>query len=315
VREKFPDAHITLVVAAGSAELLPAISGVDRTFIARGQIRDAAAWFTVARRRFDYCVDFTHSDRSAFLTVLSRARKRVTSGHARLQSKLRALGYNELVDCSLRLSHTVDYNLALLEPLGIRDASPKVQLHLPPSPVEQAQKVLERENVKGEFLLLHPGSARIEKFWEAERWADVLKFAAERQLPCVLTGGNSPLEQNHIKEIRRYARHPFIDVSGKISLLTLAALIQRARLVTTVDSAPVHLASAMQTPQVVLFGPTNSLHWRPRFTPALILQAGNPEPLTEFAPNRKAVAMNQISTAQVIDAMKALLAAPPAASA
>ena len=108
VREKFPDAHITLVVAAGSAELLPAISGVDRTFIARGQIRDAAAWFTVARRRFDYCVDFTHSDRSAFLTVLSRARKRVTAGHARLQSKLRALGYNQLVDCSLRLSHTVE---------------------------------------------------------------------------------------------------------------------------------------------------------------------------------------------------------------
>jgi ADP-heptose:LPS heptosyltransferase len=190
-----------------------------------------------------------------------------------------------------------------------------VQLHLPPSPLEQAQRVLEREKISGEFILLHPGSARIEKFWEAERWAAVIEFAAEHRLPCVVTGGNSALEQDHIAAIKRQAGHPFVDLSGKISLLTLAALIQRARLLTTVDSAPVHLASAMQTPQVVLFGPTNPLHWRPRFSPALILQAGHAEPLTDFAPNQKRVPMNQISTEQVIDAMKALLAVPRAASA
>ena len=59
-----------------------------------------------------------------------------------------------------------------------------------------------------------------------------------------------------------------------------------------------HLAAAMQTPQVVLFGPTNPLHWRPRFTPALILQGDQPGPLTEFAPKQKRAAMNQISTEQ-----------------
>ena len=314
VREKFPDAQITLIVAAGSAELLPAISGVDQTYIARGQIRDAAAWFNVARRGYDYCVDFTHSDRSAFLTVLSAARKRVTASHARRQSKLRALGYNELVESSLRLSHTVDYNLALLEPLGIRGASQQAQLRLPPSPIEQAARVLEREDVAGEFVLLHPGSARIEKFWEPERWARLIDFAAERQLACVVTGGSAPLEQDHLAQIKRHAGQPFVDLSGKIDLLTLAALIKRARLLTTVDSAPMHLASATQTPQVVLFGPTNPLHWRPRFCPAVVVQAGHAEPLTEFTPAQKRAAMNQISTAQVIDAMKALLAVPRSAS-
>jgi len=75
-----------------------------------------------------------------------------------------------------------------------------------------------------------------------------------------------------------------------------------------------HLAAATQTPQVVLFGPTNPLHWGPRFSPAIILQAGHPAPVTEFSPKQKPVPMNQISTEQVIDAMKTLLSAPSGVS-
>jgi ADP-heptose:LPS heptosyltransferase len=71
-----------------------------------------------------------------------------------------------------------------------------------------------------------------------------------------------------------------------------------------------HFAAATQTPQVVLFGPTNPMHWYPRFTPAVILQGHQPTPLTEFAAKQKAVEMNRISTEQVIDAMEALLATP-----
>ena len=310
VRAKFPEAEITLVVAPGCAELLPAISGVDHALVAS----DAASWLTLARHRYDYCVDFTHSDRSAFLTVLSLAPRRITAAHARVQSKLRALAYNELVDCSLRLLHTVDYNLALLAPLGIRDAVPQLQLGLPARADEQAQRILTREKIGGEFVIVHPGAARSEKFWEPDRWAAVIAFAAERQLPCFVTGGSSPLEKTHIAEIKRLASAPFVDLSGKIDLLTLTALIKRARFVATVDSAPMHLAAAMQTPQVVLFGPTNPLHWRPRRSPALILQAGKDEPLTEFTPDHVPVEMKRISTAQVIDAMKALLAAPRASS-
>ncbi len=309
VREKFPQAEITLVISAGCAELLPAIRGVDRALIA-----SEGAWFEIARQRYDYCIDFTHNDRSAFLTVLSKARHRITASHARIQSKLRALAYNELVDCSLRLTHTVDYNLALLAPLGIVGASQQLQLHLPMSAHEQAQRLLEREKITGDFVIAHPGAARIEKFWEPERWAAVIEFAAGRQLACLITGGSSPLEQTQIAEIKRQARASFIDLSGQIDLLTFTALIKRARLLTTVDSAPMHLAAAMQTPQVVLFGLTNPFHWRPRFTPAVILQAGNDEPITEFSPDQRPLPMNHISTAQVIDGMKALLAAPRAIS-
>ena len=122
------------------------------------------------------------------------------------------------------------------------------------------------------------------------------------------------MERAHIAEIQANCRQPFVDLSGKVDLLTLAALIKRARALTTVDSAPMHLAVATGTPQVVLFGPTNPLHWAPRFSPALVLQGNRPAPVTEFSPKQKPVAMNQISTEQVIHAMKALLSAPSGVS-
>src|SRR3954470_10562140 len=124
VREKFPRANVSLIVSADTRELLPAVRGVDRTFIARKKISDAANWFTVARRKYDYCFDFTRNDRSAFLTLLSAAKKRVTADHPRLRAKLRSLSYNVLVDCAIGDMHTVDYHLCLLQPLGVRGASP-----------------------------------------------------------------------------------------------------------------------------------------------------------------------------------------------
>src|SRR5205085_6602530 len=103
-----------------------------------------------------------------------------------------------------------------------------------------------------------------------------------------------------------------IDLSGKIDLLTLAALIAQARLLVTVDSAPMHLAAATDTPQVVLFGPTNPFHWRPRQRKALILQGKSPEPIGHFAARQERLPMKLISTQAVIDAMNSLLSMPTA---
>src|SRR5215210_2447485 len=187
VREEFPRAHITLVISADCAELLPAIPGIDQSFVARGKISDAAHWFFLARRRFDYSLDFTRTDRSAFITLLSGAKKRITADHPRQRIKLRARSYNTVVDLPIGLMHTVDYHLALLQPLGIRDPSPLVRLDLPPAASTRAGAVLRAAGLNGDFVLLHPGSARAEKFWEAERWAALISSAAEMGLPCVVT--------------------------------------------------------------------------------------------------------------------------------
>ncbi|HEV3409301.1 MAG TPA: putative lipopolysaccharide heptosyltransferase III [Chthoniobacterales bacterium] len=314
LREKFPEAHITLVVSAGTRELLPAIRGVDDTIVARGKLTDAASFFGVARRKFTYCFDFTRNDRSGFVALLSGARQRVTADYPRRRGKLQSIAYNVLVPLDVGRMHTVDYHLGLVEAIGIRDASPHVQLTLPPSAREQAEHVLSTAGLRREFIVLHPGSARAEKFWNAERWAEIIAWLDERGVACALSGGKSALEQAHIAEIKRHTGSAIVDFSGRVDLLTLAAVIERAQLLVTVDSAPVHLAAATKTPQVALFGPTNPFHWHPRSSPAIILQGGTAYPPAEFSPKAKPAAMSLISTGGVIDAMEALLATPRGAT-
>jgi predicted lipopolysaccharide heptosyltransferase III len=312
LREKFPDASISLVVSSAVKELLPAITGIDKVFEVRGKTDDAFDWIALSLGKFDYCLDFTRNDRSSFLTFLSGARKRITSDHPKIRTKFRSKSYNEFVESPVGFLHTIDYHLALLKPLGIENPSRAIRLQLPEATLMKADELLRTANVD-EFVCFHPGSARAEKFWEAGRWAQLIDHcAAETGLSCVLTGGRSAIEQAQIAAIKAATRSSIIDLSGKTSLLTLAALVRRARLLVTVDSAPMHFAAAWDTPQVVLFGPTNPFHWHPRSESAAVLLGGIDGPVTEFNPKQRAVPMNQISTKSVIDAMEGLLSAPAA---
>ena len=313
LREKFPHASISLVVSAAVKDLLPAIAGIDKVYEVRGKTDDALDWIALSFGKFDYCLDFTRNDRSSFLTFLSGARKRITADHPNLRTKLRARSYNELVDAPVGFLHTVDYHLALLKPLGIEDASRTIRLHLPEDAVAKAEQLLSAAGVEGDFVCFHPGSARAEKFWEATRWAETIDHCAGATgMACVVTGGRSSIEQAQIAAIQAAARSRPIDLSGKTNLLSLAALVRKARLLVTVDSAPMHFAAAWNTPQVVLFGPTNPFHWHPRSESAIVLLGGAEGPVTEFNPKQRAVAMNQISTEAVINAMEPLLSAPAA---
>jgi predicted lipopolysaccharide heptosyltransferase III len=313
LRQKFSGASISLVVSSAVKDLLPAIAGIDKVYEVRGKTDDALDWIALSLGKFDYCLDFTRNDRSSFLTFLSGAGKRITADHPNLRTKLRARSYNELVDAPVGFLHTVDYHLALLKPLGIENPSRAIRLQLPDDAMTQADQLLSAAGVKRDFVCFHPGSARAEKFWEATRWSETIDHcASETGMACVLTGGRSGIEQAQIAAIKAAARSKPIDLSGKTNLLSLAAVVRKARLLVTVDSAPMHFAAAWNTPQVVLFGPTNPFHWHPRSGSAIVLLGGAEGAVTEFDPKQRAVAMNQISTRAVIDAMEALLSAPAA---
>ena len=309
LRAHFPEGRLTLVAARECADLLPAIPDVDLILIARRDLRDVAMLLSVARERFDYCIDFTRNDRSALLAFLSGARKRIVYGRKSDQSRSRTRAYNDFVKLRKLAMHTIDYNLALLGPLGIRNVSRALHLDLPQKARQKANTLRRDLKINEPYVIFHPGSARAEKFWAPQRWADVIEHARSgSQVSALLTGGVSRIEQKHLRAIKSKLRQPILDLSGKTDLLTLTALISEARLLVTVDSAPMHLAAATQTPQVILFGPTNPFHWRPRDSAALILQGESTAPLTEFSPEQPPLPMRQISTAAVIGAMDSLLA-------
>src|SRR5947207_13223823 len=224
LRQDFPDARITLIVSNECADLLPAISSADRILVAQRNLSDIAIVVALARERFDYCIDFTRNDRSAFLAFLSRARKRIVSHRVRDQSKIRARIYNHFVDSRMRDMHTVDYNLALLEPLCGSDASRVVHLELPEVALEKANKLRSDSKIGAPFIIFHPGSARIDQFWDSARRSECTHYAGQNHVvDLVLTSGPSRLEQAHIIEIKTKMRPRIVDLSGRTDLLTPAA--------------------------------------------------------------------------------------------
>ena len=315
IRKHQPQAQIVLAVAPECELLLPSLSGIQQTIITRRGLRDIGAWIELRRHCFDCTIDLTRNDRSAWLTLLSGAQKRIVSDRIRHQSRLRARCYTEFVRCTMKEMHTIDYYLALLQPLGILGATTELALDLPETARANASAIIKNRIEDKPFAIFHPGSAREDKFWETDRWAAAITFVAkELGLRAVLSSGASAAERRHLAAIRNRLEIPVVDLSGQLDLLTLAALIEKARLLVTVDSAPTHLAGASKTPQVILFGPTNPFHWRPRNSPVAILFGNSPQPLRNFQYQEGKHPMNDISTAAVIDAIGSMLSAPAASA-
>jgi predicted lipopolysaccharide heptosyltransferase III len=314
LREAFPLAHVTLCLMENCAGLLPAIPFVDEALVFRTRRPNLRLLTRLATGRFDVCLDFTGNDRSAFFALLSRAPRRITFGWVQ-RSWHRPLAFNEFVDSSVRENHTVDHHLDLLAPLGIERRDVPIALELPPSADEAPARLLEQAGIAGPFVVVHPGTARAEKYWEPERWAAVIDHCqGTLGLPCVVTGSLAAFEQAHLAAIRAHLRTPWRDFSGKLNLLGLAAIIRRAALLLSMDSAPVHLGAAFGTPQIALFGETNPFAWRPRHDRAVVLYAGESEPLTHFEPRARPRPLRDLSTETALHAINTLLASLPAAT-
>lgn len=306
LRNELPNARITLAVEDATRELLPAMDFVDETLVYQRDGRNGALWGKLLFAHFDVCLDFTGNDRSALFSVISKAARRVAFAWVQ-KSGMRAHFYNRFVDSSVRERHTVDHYVDLLRGLGLSPAAaPPVTLHLPEWTEKKAAQLLADIGVSGAFALVHPGTARPEKYWEPERWAEVIE-SVQREFPirCVLSGSKDRHEQDHLAAIKQRVAVP--DLSGRLDLLTLAALAQRARLVLSVDSAAMHLAAAFNTAQVALFGPTNPFHWQPRHPRSVVLAAGHPARDTVFKPHHERAPMSDLSTPRVTDAIKTLL--------
>ena len=131
----------------------------------------------------------------------------------------------------------------------------QLQVRLYPSDAdrEKVDGVLRRANIAdGDFIALAPGSA-----WGTKRWPYFAELAERigKQNRIVVIGGKSDCAAA-MEIARRVSSAPVLDVCGQLEILASAELIGRARAIVTNDSAPQHLASAMGTPTLTIYGPT-----------------------------------------------------------
>ena len=271
LRALAPGATIDLVVGSWNREIAAAIPGVDRVetldaeWLTRstepgvsplGLAMQAARWRS---RRYDLAINFEPDIRTNLALAVAGARR--TAGFA-------SGGGGSLLDVALDYdpsAHTIDNARRL-----VREAIGRE----PEVPVAWALRVPEVHRAAATRLLapfagalkvgIHVSGGRAIKQWPESRFGEVAaSLVNHRATAVVLTG--TPADRAQI-EIVRAALPPdrVLDLSDNADLLTAAAVIEQLDLFVTGDTGPMHLANAVGTPIVAVFGPSDPRRYAPR---------------------------------------------------
>lgn len=318
LRRQRPDAHITLVTTGAAGQLACCLPGINEHLNFRTGKANLSIWATLLAESYDVSLDFNGTDRSVGMSLFAGAKKRATYTKRALGFPRSAI-FTHTNGASLKQLHTIDHMIALLETMGIPASDPRevLQLDIPQAIQSSAHKILQQHHLEIEtqaFALIHPGTARSEKYWNVSGWSSVIdSLVKQRQLPVVITGGSDAEELAHINAIKVSCQQPtrsqIIDLAGKLTLTQTAHVISQAKLILGVDTAAMHLASAFQKPQIVLYGPTNPYHWRPLHEQARVILAGHEHALSDdqFQTEIREASMDLVSAPQVLNVAAALL--------
>ncbi len=271
----FPDARLTALVPRGTEEMLqnnPHVHEVlvfDRAikkFCLSSIVQQESALLRALRgRKFDVAVDFSDGDRGAILAFLSGARMRL--GYKRRKGMWgRDRLFTHVTPHDFRKG-VIDAQGDVLRPLGVQGPMPPPRWFPGQEAKRQADALLAKAGVgpQEKMIVFHPTSRWMFKSWDASHCARLAdRLSRESEMRVVLTCGPEEKELKKIRQILQGMREPVVDLSGKTTLGALGGVLARAQAFIGVDTAPMHMASALNVPVLALFGPSDPVQWAPR---------------------------------------------------
>jgi len=313
-RRAFPQARIGWVVEGRAADVLAGHRAVDHLFrLPRGWLSSPAQVLSLRRelRAFaaDVAIDLQGLLKSGLTSWLSGAATRI--GHARPAAREAAwLAYTQAV--ATTLPHVVERNCDLLAPLGVRPSMPEFDMpHWPVSRLRM-QQWLQSQRLPAAPAVINPGAGWRSKLWPAERFAAVARGLHRREgLPTVVLWAGSA-ERAAAERIVTESLGAAI-LAPATSLQDLGELARLARVFISSDTGPLHLAAAVGTPCVGLFGPVPAARNGPYGRQHVCIEP--PAALRPAWRDRKTdtAAMNGIEVDAVLAATRTLLARQHAA--
>jgi lipopolysaccharide heptosyltransferase I len=265
LRERWPAARLDWLVDRRNVEILRLVPVLDHVLVL--ETPTARGWLDVLREirpvRYDAAIDLQGLLKSALLARLSGARRVIGFASTHLRERTAAPFYSERVDPG-PVTHVMHKNAALARALGVTDLPLRFPLTTGASP---ALAVVRHDlgvapdsggagpHPRDRFALINPGAAWLNKRWLPDRFGKVAAFVRERfGLSSIVLWG--PGEEARAREVA--------DASGGAARLapatTIADLVELSRaasLMISGDTGPLHIAAAVGTPIVSLFGPTD----------------------------------------------------------
>lgn len=269
LKRQAPHLEIDALVYGETSDMLlqhPAIAIVHGLARRGGIGHELRLWRTLRARRYDLLIHLTEHPRGATLARTLGVKASVAPvRNPEPRWWRRSFTYRyPLIRNGTR--HSVESNLDALRRIGIQPPEDARALTLVPGAEAErhVDNLLARHGLAaGDFIHLHPASRWQFKCWPAASTAALVDALAGAGHRCVLTGAPSDDERRLLADILRRTQTRPLDLSGVLNLKQLAAFTGRARLFIGVDSAPMHIAAAMGTPTVALFGPSGEHEWGP----------------------------------------------------
>ncbi len=259
LRKAMPQAHLSWIVEGRTADFVRRHPQVDTVVqVPRKWLRSPlAVWRARQQLRAikpDVAIDLQGLTKSAIAAWLSGAPTRI--GFAgRDGRELSTRLNNTLVEPTA--THVVDRNLELLRPLGV--VPDTVRFGLPKFHDEESTigRFLRERGLGDGFALLNVGAGWPSKRWPIDRFAEVARYLGERhQIRSVIAWAGA--DERCLADQIVITSGGFACIAPPTSLTELAVLCRRSRFFIGCDTGPMHLAAALDTPCVSLFGPTSA---------------------------------------------------------
>ncbi|NOT47025.1 MAG: glycosyltransferase family 9 protein [Acidobacteria bacterium] len=267
LRRFLPEAQIDILLEDWVAPLLEGFGEVDNVIeVGPGNFSRLAVMRRLRHERYDVAFNLHGGTTSAFFTFASGATHRI--GYAEYQYSFL---YNHLYSSALDFwkkpkTHSAEQQLALLGFAGVPvEDRPKSRLAVSQAAVDSLElklrpRLSQISDLKSEIALLHPAAAFATKQWAAENFASVAEYLKQRGLQSVAVVAKN--EHKVLENLKAVSRVPIVSFDD-LTLTEITALASRAKIFVGNDSGIAHIAAAVSTPTVVIFGSSNRDHWRP----------------------------------------------------
>ncbi|MEW6520385.1 MAG: lipopolysaccharide heptosyltransferase II [Thermodesulfobacteriota bacterium] len=324
LRRHYPQARIDWLIEEAAADIIIGHPELDRVLVSkrkrwvqalqRGPHR-LRAWLELwgfirelRATRYDLLIDFQGLLKSGMLVAVSRAARKVGFGRGMEHAECSYLFLNEKVPAVDMNIHAVERELLLLEGIGIKTDEVVFDLPLDPEHFRQVESLLRTRGIAdpSRVIPINPVATWPTKLWDNAGFAQVADWLICQGRQVVFTGGRG--DRPVIEAIMARMQQPAVSLAGETSLKTLAALYRLAPLVISTDTGPMHLAAAVGTPVVAVFGSTAPWRTGPYGARHQVVRLELPcSPcLKRECDHRRC--MNELAPEQVISAVKRLLA-------
>lgn len=263
IRRAWPQANISVLVFAGTAGILQNNPDIDEviTIKPRPSFSEHLSLLWSLWRSYDLAVSTMTNDRATLYALIGgkRAIGAIDAG-AKHQWKRNLL--SQYSETDVVSTHTVLNYLRLADLLGIQRCQ-EVVVGWKLENRELVQSRIPFDVEVESYVVLHAYPMYIYKAWRQEAWVELGEWLEQNGMRIVLTGGNDATEMANVKALQQLMPVGTVNVAGEFGFSEVAYLLSKARAYVGPDTVVTHLAAAVGTPTIALFGPSNPVKWGP----------------------------------------------------